>query len=106
METTMTLKTTPTEFVDAAGTYFVDPRAAPRRSAVGGPGIVGIEGVFIKEEGRENEMTFTSPDQTKTLVLKAFDLPFNEHDYEAAERFRSKKPIQHSRAYFAGRHVL
>jgi hypothetical protein len=83
METTMTLETTLTEFVDAAGTCFADPRAAPRRSAVGGLEMVGIEGVFIKEEGRENEMTSTSPDQTKTLVLKAFDLPFNEHDYDA-----------------------
>lgn len=79
----MTLETTPTEFVDAAGTNFADPRAAPRRSAVGGLGMVGIEGVFIKEEGRENEMTSTSPDQTKTLVLKAFDLLFNKHDYDA-----------------------
>jgi hypothetical protein len=83
METTMTLETTLTEFVDAAGTCFADPRAAPRRSAVGGLEMVGIEGVFIKEEGRENEMTSTSPDQTKTLVLKAFDLLFNKHDYDA-----------------------
>jgi hypothetical protein len=36
METTMTLETIPTEFVDAARTCFADPRAAPRRSAVGG----------------------------------------------------------------------
>jgi hypothetical protein len=106
METTMTLETTPTEFVDAAGTCFADPRAAPHRSAVGGLGMVGIEGVVMKKEGRENEMTSTSLDQNKTLVLKAFDLLFNKHDYDAAERFRSKKPIQHSRAYFAGRHVL
>jgi hypothetical protein len=83
METTMTLETTFTELVDAAGTCFADPRAAPRRSAVGGLGMVGIEGVFIKEEGWENEMTATSPDQTKTLVLKAFDLLFNKHDYDA-----------------------
>jgi hypothetical protein len=82
METTMTLETTPTEFVDATGTCFADPRAA-RRSAVSGLGMVGIEGVFIKEEGRENEMTRTSPGQTKTLVLKAFDLLFNKHDYDA-----------------------
>ena len=79
----MTLETTPTEFVDAAGRCFADPRAAPRRSAVGGLVMVGIEGVFIKEEGRENEMTSTSPDQTKTLVLKTFDLLFNEHNYDA-----------------------
>src|ERR1700733_10736641 len=44
METTMTLETTPTAFVDAAGTCFADPTAAPCRSAVGGLGMVGIEG--------------------------------------------------------------
>jgi hypothetical protein len=82
METTMTLETTSTEFVDAAGTCFADPGAVPRRSAVGGLAMVGIEDVFIKEKGRENEMTSTSPDQTKTLVLKAVDLPFNKHDYD------------------------
>jgi hypothetical protein len=28
-------------------------------------------------------MTSTSPDQTQPLVLKAFDLLFNKHDYDA-----------------------
>jgi hypothetical protein len=93
METTMTLETTFTELVDAAGTCFADPRAAPRRSAVGGLGMVGIEGVFIKEEGRENEMTSTSLDPTKTLVLKAFDPRSTSTSMAPAERFRSKKPI-------------
>ena len=50
-------------------------------------------------------MTSTSPDQTKTLVLKAFDHSTST-TMTPADRFRSKKPIQHSRAYFAGRHVL
>ena len=44
----------------------------------------------------DNEMTATSPEQNKALVLEAFDTLFNKRDYAAAERFWSDRYIQHS----------
>ena len=41
-------------------------------------------------------MTKTTPEQNKALVLEAFDTLFNQRDYAAAERFWSKRYIQHS----------
>ena len=32
----------------------------------------------------ENDMTRTTPEQNKALVLEAFDTLFNKRDYEAA----------------------
>jgi predicted SnoaL-like aldol condensation-catalyzing enzyme len=51
-------------------------------------------------------MTRTSPEQTKALVLKAFDTLFNKRDYAAAESFWSDRYIQHSAHIAPGRDGL
>ena len=48
----MTFETTPTKFVDAAGTCFADRRAAPRCWWSGN--VVGIEGVLERTRNREH----------------------------------------------------
>lgn len=37
----------------------------------------------------EKDMTKTTPEQSKALVLEAFDTLFNKRDYKAAERYWS-----------------
>jgi predicted SnoaL-like aldol condensation-catalyzing enzyme len=54
----------------------------------------------------EDEMTTTSPEQNKALVLKAFDTLFNRRDYEAAASFWSENYIQHSSHIEPGRDGL
>ncbi len=54
----------------------------------------------------ENNMTDTSPEQNKALVLEAFDTLFNKRDYVAAERFWSERYIQHSAHIPPGRDGL
>ena len=44
----------------------------------------------------ENDMTKTTLEQNKALVLEAFDTLFNQRDYETAARFWSDRYIQHS----------
>jgi predicted SnoaL-like aldol condensation-catalyzing enzyme len=51
-------------------------------------------------------MTKTTPEQNKALVLEAFDTLFNKRDYAAAERFWSKRYIQHSAHIEPGREGL
>ena len=51
-------------------------------------------------------MTSITPDQSKALVLEAFDTLFNKRDYEAASRFWSDKYIQHSAHIQPGRDGL
>jgi predicted SnoaL-like aldol condensation-catalyzing enzyme len=51
-------------------------------------------------------MPKTTPEQNKTIVLKAFDTLFNKRDYAAAERFWSPKYIQHSAHIPPGREGL
>ena len=51
-------------------------------------------------------MAKTTPDENKTLVLKAFDALFNRRDYAAAERFWSDRYIQHSAHIAPGRDGL
>ncbi|HEX4151841.1 MAG TPA: nuclear transport factor 2 family protein [Steroidobacteraceae bacterium] len=51
-------------------------------------------------------MTKTTPEQNKTLVLKAFDTLFNQRDYSTAERFWSPDYIQHSAHIAPGRKGL
>ena len=51
-------------------------------------------------------MPKTTPEQNKTLVLKAFDILFNKRDYAAAERFWSPDYIQHSAHIAPGREGL
>jgi predicted SnoaL-like aldol condensation-catalyzing enzyme len=48
----------------------------------------------------------STPDNNKSLVLKAFDTLFNKRDYEAAARFWSDKYIQHSAHIEPGREGL
>jgi predicted SnoaL-like aldol condensation-catalyzing enzyme len=54
----------------------------------------------------ENDMTKTTPEQNKALVLEAFDTLFNKRDYEAAARFWSESYIQHSAHIEPGRDGL
>jgi len=54
----------------------------------------------------ENDVTTTSPEQNKALVLKAFDTLFNKRDYDGAERFWSENYIQHSAHIPPGRDGL
>jgi predicted SnoaL-like aldol condensation-catalyzing enzyme len=54
----------------------------------------------------ENDMTKTTPEQNKALVLEAFDTLFNKRDYEAAARFWSDRYIQHSAHIEPGRNGL
>ena len=51
-------------------------------------------------------MPKTTPEQNKTIVLKAFDTLFNKRDYAAAEHFWSPKYIQHSAHIPPGREGL
>jgi predicted SnoaL-like aldol condensation-catalyzing enzyme len=52
---------------------------------------------------KETDMTKTTPEQNKALVLEAFDILFNKRDYAAAERFWSDRYIQHSAHIAPGR---
>jgi predicted SnoaL-like aldol condensation-catalyzing enzyme len=54
----------------------------------------------------ESDMTKTTPEQNKALVLEAFDTLFNKRDYEAAARFWSDTYIQHSAHIEPGREGL
>ena len=51
-------------------------------------------------------MAATTPQENKTLVLKAFDTLFNQRDYEAAKQFWSVEYIQHSAHIAPGREGL
>src|SRR5580704_576153 len=52
------------------------------------------------------EITKTTPEQNKALVMEAFDTLFNKRDYAAAERFWSPDYIQHSAHIPPGRDGL
>src|SRR6202051_924676 len=54
----------------------------------------------------ENDMTETTSERNKALVLEAFDTLFNKRDYEAAARFWSESYIQHSAHIEPGRDGL
>jgi predicted SnoaL-like aldol condensation-catalyzing enzyme len=54
----------------------------------------------------ENDVTKTTPEQNKALVLEAFDTLFNKRDYEAAASFWSESYIQHSAHIAPGREGL
>jgi predicted SnoaL-like aldol condensation-catalyzing enzyme len=54
----------------------------------------------------EIDMTKTTPEQNKALVLQAFDTLFNKRDYDAAARFWSDTYIQHSAHIEPGREGL
>jgi predicted SnoaL-like aldol condensation-catalyzing enzyme len=49
------------------------------------------------------EITKTTPEQNRALVMEAFDTLFNKRDYAAAERFWSPDYIQHSAHIAPGR---
>jgi predicted SnoaL-like aldol condensation-catalyzing enzyme len=51
-------------------------------------------------------MTQSTQERNKTLVLKAFDLLFNKHNYAAAEKYWSPQYIQHSAHIAPGREGL
>ena len=52
------------------------------------------------------EITKTTPEQNRALVMEAFDTLFNKRDYAAAERFWSPDYIQHGAHIAPGREGL
>src|ERR1700683_4448877 len=52
------------------------------------------------------EMSNSSPERNKRIVLEAFEALFNKRDYAAAERFWSPNYIQHSAHIPPGREGL
>ncbi|WP_238215307.1 nuclear transport factor 2 family protein [Caballeronia novacaledonica] len=54
----------------------------------------------------ETDMTNTSLERNKALLLEAFDTLFNKRDYAAAARFWSEHYIQHSAHIAPGRDGL
>src|ERR1700738_1301805 len=54
----------------------------------------------------EMEMSQTTLERNKALVLEAFDTLFNNRDYEAAQRYWSPNYIQHSAHIAPGREGL
>src|SRR6266480_2899517 len=63
-------------------------------------------GRSIHPNPKDTDMTKTTPEQNKTLVLEAFETLFNKRDYAAAERFWSDRYIQHSARIAPGRDGL
>src|ERR1700680_29410 len=57
-------------------------------------------------KARRVQMTRTTPEQNKALVLEAFDTLFNKRDYATAERFWSSNYVQHSAHIEPGREGL
>jgi predicted SnoaL-like aldol condensation-catalyzing enzyme len=51
-------------------------------------------------------MPKTTPEQNKTIVLKAFDTLFNQRDYDTAAMYWSDRYIQHSAHIEPGREGL
>ncbi|MCU1331602.1 MAG: hypothetical protein JWM08_594 [Candidatus Angelobacter sp.] len=60
----------------------------------------------MSETTQMAEITKTTPEQNKALVMEAFDTLFNKRDYAAAERFWSPDYIQHSAHIAPGREGL
>src|ERR1700677_3394598 len=75
-------------------------RAPPRQC------LTNIERRFDSFTFIETDMSKTTPEQNKALVLEAFDTLFNKRDYAAAERFWSDRYIQHSAHIAPGREGL
>src|ERR1700746_2219432 len=60
----------------------------------------------MSETTQMAEITKTTPEQNRTLVMEAFDTLFNKRDYAAAERFWSPDYIQNSAHIAPGREGL
>ena len=60
----------------------------------------------MSETTQMAEITKTTAEQNRTLVMEAFDTLFNKRDYAAAERFWSPDYIQHSGHIAPGREGL
>ena len=60
----------------------------------------------IPRQSQELNISKTTPEQNKAIVLEAFDTLFTKRDYAAAERFWSPKYIQHSAHIAPGREGL
>jgi predicted SnoaL-like aldol condensation-catalyzing enzyme len=54
----------------------------------------------------DDDMSKTTPEENKALVLKAFDILFNKRDYDVAASFWSDSYIQHSAHIEPGRDGL
>ena len=60
----------------------------------------------MSETTQMAEITKTTPEQNRALVMEAFNTLFNKRDYAAAERFWSPDYIQHSAHIAPGREGL
>jgi predicted SnoaL-like aldol condensation-catalyzing enzyme len=60
----------------------------------------------MSETTQMAEITKTTPEQNRALVMEAFDTLFNKRDYAAAERFWSPDYVQHSAHIAPGREGL
>ena len=60
----------------------------------------------MSETTQMAEITKTTPEQNRALIMEAFDTLFNNRDYAAAERFWSPDYIQHSAHIAPGREGL
>jgi predicted SnoaL-like aldol condensation-catalyzing enzyme len=60
----------------------------------------------MSETTQMAEITKTTSEQNRALVMEAFDTLFNKRDYAAAERFWSPDYIQHSAHIAPGREGL
>ena len=60
----------------------------------------------MSETTQMAEITKTTPEQNRAVVMEAFDTLFNKRDYAAAERFWSPDYIQHSAHIAPGREGL
>ena len=60
----------------------------------------------MSETTQMAEITKTTPEQNRALVMEAFDTLFNKRDYAAAEQFWSPDYIQHSAHIAPGREGL
>jgi predicted SnoaL-like aldol condensation-catalyzing enzyme len=60
----------------------------------------------MSETTQMAEITKTTPEQNRALVMEAFDTLFNKRDYAGAERFWSPDYIQHSAHIAPGREGL
>ena len=60
----------------------------------------------MSETTQMAEITKTTPEQNRALVMEAFDTLFNKRDYAAAERFWPPDYIQHSAHIAPGREGL
>src|SRR6476620_642876 len=91
-----------------AGSLPFSPRTTRAGSAVTPSGSTAARSSEVSnpQPVEVENMSKTTREQNKALVLKAFDTLFNRRDYEAAAGFWSDEYIQHSAHIEPGREGL